>query len=215
MKLYLNDTSPFSRVVLAAANLVEDASIELVWVDPWQSPQNLIRVNPFSIIPALELPDGTPLVESLCICQHLISRFTPLGLNDIDYANAREVQILGIAKTLMEVGFRTVALGRFTDGGNEMIERGRSGVGECLQRLESQLKDEFKPEAAKANLATLYLHAALDYIAFRHSETFQLYAGENAARFLSESPFRQALDNITPERLAGKPTFEQIKKAAL
>ncbi len=215
MKLYLNDTSPFSRVVLAAASLVEDLSIELVWVDPWQSPQNLTRVNPFSIIPALELSDGIPLVESLCICQHLINRFKPVDLNDIDYTDAREVQVLGIAKTLMEVGFRTVALGRFTDGDNEMIVRGRNGVGECLQRLESQLKHELKPVATKPNLAILYLHAALNYVAFRHSEAFQLHAGENTAALLAQSPFRRVLDSITPDELASKPTFEQIKKAAL
>ncbi|NIY82038.1 glutathione S-transferase family protein [Vibrio hepatarius] len=215
MKLYLNDTSPFSRVVLAAASLVEDLSIELVWVDPWQSPPNLTRANPFSIIPVLQLTDGTPLLESLCICQHLINRFKPLGLNDIDYAHTREVQVLGIAKTLMDVGFRTVALGRFTDGDNELIERGRHCVGECLQRLEKQLKHELKSIATKPTLATLYLHAALDYIVFRHSEAFQLHARENTATFLVESPFRQVLDSITPERLVSKPTFEHIKKAAL
>ena len=51
MKLYLNDTSPFSRAVVATAYLC-NAPLELEWVDPWQTPQALVTINPFSTIPA-------------------------------------------------------------------------------------------------------------------------------------------------------------------
>lgn len=50
MKLYLNDTSPFSRVALATALLTNVQEFELVWVDPWSSPTELLQVNPFSMI---------------------------------------------------------------------------------------------------------------------------------------------------------------------
>lgn len=72
MKLYLNDTSPFSRVVLATALLCDCRQLTLEWVDPWQSPETLRRVNPFCMIPTLELEEGTALTESLSICQYLI-----------------------------------------------------------------------------------------------------------------------------------------------
>jgi glutathione S-transferase len=89
MKLYLNETSPFSRVVLATAMLTNTKRLnqgltdegpkalteplELIWVDPWQSPDSLKAVNPFCTIPVLELDNGTVLSESVCICEYLIA----------------------------------------------------------------------------------------------------------------------------------------------
>jgi glutathione S-transferase len=89
MKLYLNETSPFSRVVLATAMLTNikrlnqrptdegakalTGTLDLIWVDPWQSPDNLKAVNPFCTIPVLELDNGTALSESACICEYLIA----------------------------------------------------------------------------------------------------------------------------------------------
>lgn len=128
MKLFLNDTSPFSRVVLATAALAKPEQLKLEWVDPWQSPEKLKQVNPFCTIPVLELDDGTALVESLCICQYLIETYQPKGVSLASAKRPRDIYLMGLAKTLMELSFRTVALSRFTANDNALIGRGTKAL---------------------------------------------------------------------------------------
>src|ERR1700730_5815518 len=65
MKLYLNNASPYARLVLVVAHekgLAKD--LELVWTDPWASEEKLLAVTPFSKVPALIADDGLTLIES-------------------------------------------------------------------------------------------------------------------------------------------------------
>ena len=65
MKLFLNAASPYARLVRVI--LVEtglQAQTELHYVDPWESPPDLLARNPAAKVPALDLDDGTQLIES-------------------------------------------------------------------------------------------------------------------------------------------------------
>jgi hypothetical protein len=65
MKLFLNAASPYARLVRVV--LVEtglQAQTELHYVDPWESPPDLLARNPAAKVPALDLDDGTQLIES-------------------------------------------------------------------------------------------------------------------------------------------------------
>ncbi|MDN3685249.1 YbfB/YjiJ family MFS transporter [Vibrio sinaloensis] len=98
MKLYLNDTSPFSRVAVAAAALTGCEQLQLHWIDPWQSPAKLVDLNPLSLIPTLELDEHIALTESLCICQYLICNGDNSQLADTDFTQPQQVARLGLAK---------------------------------------------------------------------------------------------------------------------
>ena len=210
MKLYLNDTSPFSRAVVATALLTKSSSLSLEWVDPWASPVELVDANPFCLIPTLVTKEGITLPESLCICQHLIEVSQSEDLIPIDYQSVDQVSQLGFAKTLMEIAFRSAALKRYTDESNELIARGETGMAVALERLNKQLSVEEIKSYLQPNLANLYLHVALDYVQFRHSAIFNDTENHHIVAFMQRSPFAEVLNVIDLETLSAQPSFESL-----
>jgi len=68
MNLFLNQASPYARLIRVL--LIEtglDNETEMIFVDPWESSDELLIANPASKVPALALKDGTQLIESACI----------------------------------------------------------------------------------------------------------------------------------------------------
>ncbi|WP_425667394.1 glutathione S-transferase family protein [Vibrio tubiashii] len=210
MKLYLNDTSPFSRVVVATALLSNVPYLSLVWVDPWSSPSNLKRVNPLCLIPALELDNGQSLTESLCISQYLIEVNQPTNLKNVQLNDVEQVKLLGTAKTLMEIAFRTAVLPRFTDQDNELIRRGQEGIVLALTNLNKEMEESGLEFYLDPNLATLYLHIGLEYIQFRHRALYDDAAVTHIDEFLNTSPFSQLLELVSIERLSEKPEYSAL-----
>ncbi len=210
MKLYLNDTSPFSRVVVASALLSGCSTLTLNWVDPWSSPNSLKDLNPFCLIPALELDDGTVLTESLCICQHIIQTYHSKQIRNIDLDNISEVNQLGFAKTTMEIAFRTAALSRFVTADNELLLRGQEGILRAMLDLNPKLNKQETERWLDTNLATLYLHAALDYVLFRHSDLLVDYELLSINEFLHLSPYSKLLSKVSVESLVQKPNFSDL-----
>ncbi|KGY14285.1 glutathione S-transferase [Vibrio tubiashii] len=211
MQLYLNETSPFSRVVISTALLSHTSSLTFRWVDPWSSPSNLIQANPFSLIPTLELDNGQALYESLCICQFLIESSHSQLLHQVNFKKADEVSKLGTAKTLMEIAFRSAALARFTDNDNELIERGRSGLSAALTLLDEDMKTFGLESYLTPNLATLYLHVALEYVQFRHAALYQATETQQIDKFLQTSPFKKVLELISIDNLSTKPSYAELE----
>ena len=74
MKLYLSTTSPYSRLALIAALRSDKRELQLHFVLPWENPQDLIAVNPYSQIPALLCDDGNVIGETLIIMHYLDDR---------------------------------------------------------------------------------------------------------------------------------------------
>ncbi|EGR4139754.1 glutathione S-transferase N-terminal domain-containing protein [Vibrio cholerae] len=175
MKLYLNDTSPFSRVVLATALLCDCRQLTLEWVDPWQSSETLRRVNPFCMIPTLELEEGTALTESLSICQYLIQTSHTKRLRDVDHQHPGEMMNMGMAKTMMESAFRSVALGRFVDAENELSQRSKIGLQHALIKLENELATPRHSLYLLPNLATLLAQINVDALSSKPNFT-ELFA---------------------------------------
>ena len=69
MKLFTSPASPFGRkAAICALETGLDARIETVNVNPWESPPELLRVNPLSKIPALVTDDGDTVLDSPAVC---------------------------------------------------------------------------------------------------------------------------------------------------
>lgn len=215
MQLYLNDTSPFSRVVVATALLSSIPSLSFIWVDPWSSPSNLKSVNPFCLIPALELDCGNSLTESICVSQYLIETNQPTGLKNVKLNDVDQVKLLGTAKTLMEIAFRTAVLPRFTDQDNELIRRGQEGIILALTNLNKEMDESGKGKEVylDPNLATLYLHIGLEYIQFRHRALYDDAVVTHIDEFLNTSPFNQLLKLVSIERLSEKPDYSALESS--
>ncbi len=72
MKLYYNKPSPYARKVRVVAHekaLIDE--LEMVEVDPWVDPPELLAVNPLVKVPALLTEDGTLITESTTIGAYL------------------------------------------------------------------------------------------------------------------------------------------------
>ena len=168
MKLYLNEASPYARLVRVL--LVEmglDGETELIFVDPWQSPDELLAANPASKVPALTLNDGTRLVESSCIGDYLIMRSRRSALAPLLHADAeKRQQILGLGRTAIDCSFGSVLQRRHAPG-SPLIDRWLA----ALPRIAKAL-DKLYAEAASTDvdLADLTVAVAFEYVDFRLPE---------------------------------------------
>ncbi|MEL6978784.1 MAG: glutathione S-transferase family protein [Pseudomonadota bacterium] len=70
MILYARYLSPFGRRVAVWLGL-QGVAFEQVALAPMENFEDLLAKNPVGRAPALELPDGTVLVDSTMICDHL------------------------------------------------------------------------------------------------------------------------------------------------
>jgi len=168
MKLYLNEASPYARLVRVL--LVEmglDGETELIFVDPWQSPDELLAANPASKVPALTLNDGTRLVESSCIGDYLIRRSGRSALAPLSHADTgKRLQILGLGRAAIDCSFGSVLQRRHAPG-PPLIERWLA----ALPRIAKAL-DKLYAEAASTDvdLADLTVAVAFEYVDFRLPE---------------------------------------------
>ena len=72
MKLYINTTSPFVRLVrLAIAEKGLAGRVETETVDPWGDAEPFLRANAAARVPTLVTDDGTPIAEALLILRYL------------------------------------------------------------------------------------------------------------------------------------------------
>ncbi|KHT51885.1 glutathione S-transferase family protein [Vibrio sinaloensis] len=207
MKLYLNDTSPFSRAVLATAVLT-NMPLTLEWVDPWATPDTLLRLNPFSTIPVLETEGSHAILESLTICEYLLQHSSSAQLQPVKATNTPRIVLLGQSKTLMEVAFRSAALARFDAENNPLSIRGKQSIQRAIHSLVSRLEAE--PTLFEPDFASLYLHVALDYVLFRHSELLEPKTVDSVKTALSNSPYQSTLNRISIEVLSKRPLYNEL-----
>ncbi|WP_037588505.1 glutathione S-transferase family protein [Stenoxybacter acetivorans] len=205
MKLYLNATSPFSRAVLAAA-ILSNHQLELVWTDPWQESPELIEVTPFVTIPVLTIDNGSSISESLCICRYLIESGKGESLCDTDFRLPENVAVLGFAKTLMEIAFRTAVLPRFDMAESAWARKGKQTLQQAVKQLEQDLAEQ-PARYQTADLAVLYLQVALDYLQLRHADILSLNEYPYIRSFLRETPFTAVLQQISLATLAKQPRY--------
>jgi glutathione S-transferase len=71
MKLYNNRPSPYGRKVLVVAHEKQLLDrIEVIQLDPWSDPPELIAATPLGKVPALITDDGTLFTESTLIAEY-------------------------------------------------------------------------------------------------------------------------------------------------
>jgi glutathione S-transferase len=169
MKLYLNQASPYARLVQVVAHEKSLASeIELVWTDPWASEEKLLAVTPFSKVPVLVAHDGVPIVESACICDYLDERgagprLMPPGGTD----RLTALRKLGSGRALIDVAFGAVIQKRYggSDDGSVLRARWTHAVARAIDALECDRTLSLVPD-----LGDLAIAVALAYIDFRMPE---------------------------------------------
>jgi len=208
MRLYLNETSPFARFVLVTALETDIADLELHWVDPWGSPGELTALNPFSMVPTLEVEDGLALYESVFICDYLIARAGSASpLRAATPGDLVALRRYALGKSLMEVAFRKVVLERFLDKqpDNVLAERATLALNRLLPELETMLAGERRSSAAPIALPDLCLAVALEYVRFRLPALFDAHLRLEASAWLERYRSQASFALSAPECLKNQP----------
>ncbi len=168
MNLYLNQASPYARLIRVL--LVEtglDTETEMIFVDPWESPDELLMANPASKVPALTLKDGTQLVESACISDYLIQHSGQSALSPLSHLDAEiRLQILGLGRAAIDCSFGGIIQQRYVPD-SPLTERWLA----TLPRIAGALEELYARRiSTDADLADLTVAVAFEYIDFRLPE---------------------------------------------
>jgi glutathione S-transferase len=171
MKLYLNKTSPYARLVMVVAHEKKlTPKIELAWTDPWTSASDLLAANPFSRVPALLTDDGLPLVDSNCICDYLDEvgggprLIPPRGSERV-----RALRKYGLGRGLIDTAFGVTIERRFHNGGElALADRWLASINRALEALEGD-RDLLSPDGT-VDLGDLAIGVGLSYAEFRLPE---------------------------------------------
>ena len=170
MKLFLNRTSPYARViriVLLEKGLTDQT--ELCWCDPWNDDEQLLNENPASKIPTLVTESGIPISESLLIASYLNELVPENNLVPSD-RKEQVYHLAGLGQGLMDASFTTVIDRKFSGGEeNRSVpgERRLKAISRTLERLEANIENAF---SAELSLGEIIVTVALDYLAFRLPE---------------------------------------------
>ncbi|MEJ2763369.1 glutathione S-transferase family protein [Photobacterium sp. MCCC 1A19761] len=182
MKLYLNATSPYARAVRIAAiekQLVQQ--LELVWVDPWQSPEALLAVNPAAKIPVLVTDTGEPITETLNILFYLDQQAPngPQLLSQLP-SHPQSLTLLGYGQALMDAAFQTVIARKHGGNRADQHELGKRRI-QAIHRLLAAIDHHFTAQQHHLDneqrltrpgipICNVAIGVALAYLDFRLSE---------------------------------------------
>ena len=196
MNLYLNQASPYARLIRVL--LVEtglDSETEMIFVDPWQSPDELLMANPASKVPALTLKDGTRLVESACISDYLIQQSGQSALSPMSHLDAEiRLQILGLGRAAIDCSFGSVIQQKYVPD-SPLTERWLA----TLPRIAGALDELYARRASTdADLADLTVAVAFEYIHFRLPEIQWRSQAPDLAERVSFLGQRTSLETTRP-----------------
>jgi glutathione S-transferase len=170
MKLYLNETSPYARLVTVVAHEKGlNGAIERALTDPWASSDELLAVNPFAKVPALVTDDGEPIVDSGSICLYLDDLGGARALLPASGTQrARALAKLGLGRSLIDCAFGVTIEKRFGGGEPALAKRWHGAVERAIARLEQEAPRLGAPAAP--DLGDLAIAVGLGYVAFRLPE---------------------------------------------
>jgi glutathione S-transferase len=165
MKLFVNRPSPYGRNVLVVMHEkgLTDA-IQIIPVDPWADPPELIAATPVGKVPALVLDNGGLLTESTIICEYLDqARPSPvlIGADRWDVLGR-----VGLARGLTDAAFTTVLERRRPADRqwSEWLSRQAAAIARTLTAVRRPLPRRF-------DLGDIALACALAYLDYRLPET--------------------------------------------
>jgi glutathione S-transferase len=168
MKLLYARPSPFARKVRVLIHERDlQNQVEEIATAPYDSPPELIAVNPASKVPALQLNDGSVLIESNLIATYLDHAGAHPPLLPRPLA-VRALQCWGRAEGLTMAAWLIVVEGRRDNAlqSASWKERQRLAISRTLDALEADAHD--LPGAL--HYAHIVLGVALGYIDFRLPE---------------------------------------------
>ncbi len=195
MRILSNTTSPFARIARVA--LIEkgyDAS-GLRMMNPWADDAEMLRLNPASKVPTLELPSGLPLSESLLILLWLEKTVPEPSLlgDDVD----RVVSQAGLAMGVIDAMANLVTGRMQIDAGFEDSRVGLKRRRTVVNGFRALEADPPPYRGGVPDIAVLTAAVAADYLPLRFPDH----------PWVEPIPKLEALRNAVADR----PAFAETK----
>jgi len=164
MQLFFSSTSPYARkcrVLLRELNLM--SQVVEVERHPFDNSPDLLAANPLGRVPALIMPDGKALTESLQIAAflHEVAFSDPRDWED------KRIEALANGLLDLSVARRVEMVREKAIYSAYWISRREDGISRALNVLESEARDDIDLDG----IGALTLAIALDYLDFRYPES--------------------------------------------
>jgi len=202
MKLFLNDSSPYARLVLVVIHekhLIGE--VELIWTDPWSSPPELMAVNPFAKVPVLVTREGPPLMDSALICEYLIRIASgPALLADGGAPWLRALRKYAFGRGLIDAAFGVTIQRRFggVAGPTALAQRWLASIKPALEHLDRE--SALLRRTDEVDLGDLALGVALGYLDLRLGEVEWRRQAPALADWFEYVASRPSLQLTAPKR---------------
>lgn len=168
MQLYTSPTSPYARlvrVVLLEKQLNE--RVDYHFLDPWETPAELLAVNPACRVPTLVTHQQDALTEAGVIVLYLERRYPEprlMARDNVESVHSR----LGAALGCLDAGIGLLVEQRHGDATTDLANRRREQLQRTTQALVEQIDSERDGDPDLGDLASA---VALDWLDFRYPET--------------------------------------------
>lgn len=195
MKLLMNTTSPYARIVRIGL-LEKGVEAEMQIVNPWGDTPELLAANSAGRVPTLITDDGLALTESLLIL-HWLENAKPMpSLLGTDPAAelARAGVAMGVIDAAVHIMIGRVISGVSFDAAPVGLRRRRSIV-DGLKRLDGALAS---PGADAPAVSAITAITALDYVRFRFHDVDWIPATPNLERLREQYGQRPAFALTIP-----------------
>lgn len=170
MKLFFAVPSPFARKVRVLVAEKKIPRIELVTVSPFDTPQDLVSVNPLCKVPSLLLDDDSVLYDSPLICEYLDQlgegpRLIPADGKARWTVQRRHALADGLMETTQSLALEINRRPEH-ERSPKFIQRWCATMARAVAALEAEI-DGFGPDIDMGHIAT---GCALAYLDLRASE---------------------------------------------
>jgi glutathione S-transferase len=170
MKLHYSPASPFARKAwVAAIECGFGDKLELAATNPHESTPELVKANPFSKVPALELDNGEVIVESLLICEYL----DDMAGGGVVFPKDRKERLAMLKRHALGNGLMEVSVLRRVESLRaKEADRDKNMARQAT--IAARALDRLEADAAKLgdapDLGNLSIAIALDYLDFRFAD---------------------------------------------
>jgi glutathione S-transferase len=169
MKLYIAPPSPFARkcrIVVREKGLT--GRVEEVLVNPYESPEALLAVNPIAQVPALLTDEGEAILDSPVICEWLDRQGSGATLLPVDGPERWRVKrVEGLASAVLEMGVKLVLEKRRPES-----ERSPSWMGRWTENMSRALDalEAADVAAEPLDMGVITAGCAVTWLDFRHPD---------------------------------------------
>ncbi|HEY8381271.1 MAG TPA: glutathione S-transferase family protein [Microvirga sp.] len=181
MKLYVSPTSPYARLACIMCLEARLGGLEIVILDPWQNPPDLVRHNPAGRVPALVLDEGDSarvITESLLIADFAARRSGEA--ERLWFQNEAQHELGGVCLGIIDAAAAIMA-GRMVTSGSAsdtafdsspIAARRQGAMRRSLDRLEQLVAAQADALKARPGIAAFLPVVVIEYLRMRFGEAF-------------------------------------------